>query len=289
MEKEINRKRAEGKKPASPSQGQLSKGKIYATIVSGAAAALLVIVGAFVTPVGQRLVDKAFPSPAPPGPILKLIDTVVFDGQDRQSSPDQDQAEEQRMHPARIEIKTQNTGSARIVANRIRLTLRDHLKLTYCHTQGGSLEVSGNYPIVIPKGLDVDEVLTEPLNQQLGPDEANRFVLELGSEEAVETHATHFYRFEIAIETTGNPKELNIGQVVLALPVLGDNNDAAWFWDSTFESPKREDVKERLDWLGIEKESVTQCMKSNSTKLKAFLAAPATRSAELTALLAGLR
>ncbi len=81
----------------------------------------------------------------------------------------------------RIEVRLQSTGNRRSVLTSALLTVRKEVVVEPCGL-GAGLVLSGTYDIHLPNRAVEDQGVEVPIDQQLGPDEADRFAFNLGLE-----------------------------------------------------------------------------------------------------------
>jgi hypothetical protein len=119
----------------------------------------------------------------------------------------------------RVEVRVHNTGTRRSVLTSARFTITDFARITPCGL-GAGLVASARYDVVLPIAPPSGQVLETPINQQLGPDQADRFVFRLGVGRAIEDvlGETLVYELRVAVVHDNEPRPVDVGRVVVALP-----------------------------------------------------------------------
>jgi len=119
----------------------------------------------------------------------------------------------------RVEVRLHNTGTGRSVLTSARFTITDFARITPCGL-GAGLVASARYDVVLPIAPRSGQVLETPINQQLGPDQADRFVFRLGVGKAIEEilGETLVYELRVAVVHDNEPEPVDVGRVVVALP-----------------------------------------------------------------------
>jgi len=172
-----------------------------------------------------------------------------------------------------LDISVQNKGTARVVLRRAVVKVERFTTIHVCNTQG-ELEVTGEYDLSLPSPAEVGYTASKKVNQQVGPDEADRFQIRLQNKDIKKVHKVSFYSLDVTIETNGSPAFIHAGKAMIALPLVPSNNDGGWYWSHRF-------VREPLDWLGPQQVAVEACMHGNSRAMQEFLAGPGILSEEL--------
>jgi hypothetical protein len=183
--------------------------------------------------------------------------------------------------PAVIDVRVQNTGSRRVVAKRVTLVIKEVVTVNVCATEG-EIPITGTYDVSVPLEPSPGDALEHTLDQQIAADEVDRFLIRLQNPETAIARSLSIYVFRVQLETNGQPETIDAGAVVVSLPVLPDNQLAAWYWGSRW-------VTEPLDWLGSRQASTEECLHTNSGRLRTILEHSGRRSAELSAVEGDLR
>ncbi|RZU76046.1 hypothetical protein EV384_4643 [Micromonospora kangleipakensis] len=243
---------------------ELLNGRVIATV--GAVA--LLVIGAAVTPVGEKLVGRIFPAEGTLEAIDMAVENTTGNG---------------TIEPASIDIKVHNKGDARVVTRKIILSVQDQLSVDLCATQG-EIPVSGKYDLVIPANTKPGDSIEHRINQQIAPDEADRFLVRLQNPETSAIHGVSLYKIKVAVETNGSPALTEVGHMIVSLPFVPDEKGEPFYWGAAYEEGRM-----TLDWLEPYQESIERCMRSNSSKLSDFLIQPGERSEDLRVLKTQLR
>jgi hypothetical protein len=158
-----------------------------------------------------------------PEPELQGLDPVVHNGiaKFRYSNPatptlgTSHQTDESK---ARIEIRLKNNGDQRTYLTSAIFTVRKQIVITPCGL-GAGVPISGSYEVVLPRRSAPGEKVEVPIDQQIGPDEADRFVFRVGPELSErDLGLTLVYQLDIAVRHDGSDEPAGVGQAVIALP-----------------------------------------------------------------------
>ena len=161
--------------------------------------------------------------PAPKRPLLEALPPVVQNGEmESDAIPAANDLTASRQTDAskpRVEVRLHNTGTRRSVLTSARFTITDFARITPCGL-GAGLVASARYDVVLPIAPRPGQVLETPINQQLGPDEADRFVFRLGVGNAIEEilGETLVYELRVAVLHDNESKPVDVGHAVVALP-----------------------------------------------------------------------
>jgi hypothetical protein len=173
--------------------------------------------------------------PAPKRPLLEALPPVVQNGElESDAIPAGENLTASRQTDAskpRVEVRLHNTGTRRSVLTSARFTITDFARITPCGL-GAGLVVSASYDVVLPVGPRPGQVLETSINQQLAPDQADRFVFRLGLGRAIEDVLGEIFVYELRLAVThdNESEPVDVGRAVVALPgaplpdVLGSFN-----------------------------------------------------------------
>lgn len=204
---------------------------------------------------------------------LEVVDSVVIN-----TRPE--------LTPTRIDLKLHNLSTRRIVLRRALITVEQVEQLSLCYTQG-DLAVSNDYPVTLPTHRGVVRV---PLNQQIGPDAADRFTLSLDvpREPAREGSEPHLYvlRFRVAIGHDGSARPLEVGQFVMGFP--NAPSGVVWYWPKDYEGKSREDLAQAFNFAFPYAAYMRRCWAPNTIRLRRILRLPGERSDDMKATLGDL-
>jgi hypothetical protein len=180
---------------------------------------ILLVAGAGIT----ALMNGGEAEKEPKRPLLEALPPVVQNGEmEADQIPAGDNLTASRQSDAskpRVEVRVHNTGTRRSVLTSARFTITDFARITPCGL-GAGLVASARYDVVLPIAPRSGQVLETPINQQLGPDQADRFVFRLGVGRAIEEvlGETLVYELRVAVVHDNEPKPVDVGRVVVALP-----------------------------------------------------------------------
>lgn len=128
----------------------------------------------------------------------------------------------------RIEIRLHNQGTSRAVLTSARFVVRRFSDFPVCG-QGAGLFVSARYDAMLPDKAGA--VVEVPIDQQLGPDEADRFAFRLSAQHYDPTYLGHylFYELDVSVRHDNAPKPLDVGRVAIAIPGAPPTDTARFF------------------------------------------------------------
>src|SRR3954447_17297263 len=121
----------------------------------------------------------------------------------------------------RIEIRLHNTGTRRAVLTAAVFTVRRLALFEPCG-RGAGLLVSSRYDVTLPDHAGASAEV--PIDQQLGPDEADRFSFRLTAPGVLTRLQgdTLFYELDVGVRHDNDPAPLNVGRAVVAIPGAPD-------------------------------------------------------------------
>lgn len=249
--------------PSRWSDASLARKASWATI-AGLPIAGLAVALALVSPSGGSNDDGDAPSAATTtaakAPALTKDDVVVIDRLGNADAP-------------RIEALVHNAGTARSVVTRAELRVERVESLEQCASQG-DLPLSNAYDVRLP--VEAGDVASVALHQQLAPDEADRFALDLASEQPNGPDGAPriwLYQLNVALFHDGRPTPLDLGEVVVTVPDVPAAT--SFYWTAETADYVR-------DWLppGAYKANA-ECWLRNTERLHAVLALPGARAPDL--------
>jgi hypothetical protein len=177
--------------------------------------------------------------------------------------------------PVSLDIKVLNTGTQRSIIKRAVVTIRKFSMLTVCAGEGGGLDVSATYGLKMPTHPIPGQRIEIPVSQQIGPDEADRFKLNLRLPEAAawvggNPDAGKLFIYHIGVELVRDKDstKLEAGEAVAALPttVLPDRQE--FFYTKEFaRHPNRADTILAPEDIP----EFNKCLKSNNAILYKFM------------------
>jgi len=153
------------------------------------------------------------------GAKLRALDPIVENGAGAFEPTGQlNQARQTDASKARVEIRLENNGDRQAVLTSAVFTIRKLIEVGLCGL-GGELPVSAGYDVTLPGR--VGEWVEIPFNQQLKPDEADRFVFRVGEPDQLFREGTiGIYQVDVSVQHDGDKTPLSVGRVVLALPYV---------------------------------------------------------------------
>jgi hypothetical protein len=153
----------------------------------------------------------------------------------------------------------------------------------------GDLPVARSFGITLPRNARHGTVVQSgPLRRFLRPDEVERLAFRFHLPPPLQhgkpvgwqfDEDNYFYRLDLSVLHDANSTPVAVGTVILALP-FGASEDQIWTSEDRRTAAAAQ--KKQLNWHVPPR--VIACMKSNSAKLRAFLAGPGERSTELESL-----
>ena len=144
--------------------------------------------------------------------------TINYEGLPDPSDPANTASRQTEDSKPRIEVRLQNTGNRRSVLTSAILTVRKEVVVTPCGL-GAGLLLSTTYDVRLPNRAAEGQTVEIPIDQQLGPDEADRFAFNLGLEDpAKDFGLTLVYQLDVAVRHDNSDKPVDLGRVVVALP-----------------------------------------------------------------------
>lgn len=119
----------------------------------------------------------------------------------------------------RVEVRVHNTGTRRAVLTSARFTITDYARIVPCGL-GAGLVVSARYDVVLAVDPRPGQAIEVPINQQLGPDEADRFVFRVGVGDALEKvlNEVLVYELRVTVAHDNDPRPVDVGRVIVAVP-----------------------------------------------------------------------
>jgi hypothetical protein len=121
-----------------------------------------------------------------------------------------------------LELLVRNSGGGRSVISRARLKIRRVYAFHLCFAQG-NLSLSERYGVELSTRAKAGEIVEVPLHQQVGPDQADRFRINLEARpKEISGLVWTLYLFEIAVALNhdGQKAPLRMGTVQISLPTV---------------------------------------------------------------------
>ena len=205
-------------------------------------------------------------------PRLERVDLIV-----RNSSPP---------HRAALEPIVHNGGRGRAVISKARIEILAVHPLPLCFTQGG-FPLSEVYGARLPATADPGDVVETPLHQEIGPDQPDRFRIELGviSDETVDFRGLYLFEVRVSLVHDGERQALSLGEALVSLPGVPGTEyfltaAEAKILDEAF-NPKG--IPVRRYWA-----AQMGCWRSNTRITRRALASPIARSPQMDAVDSGI-
>jgi hypothetical protein len=187
--------------------------------------------------------------------------------------------------PFKIDIKLLNIGNGVVAVNDARLIIQKSVVLPQCASQG-AFESTGTYSSNMPINPKPGQVVDVPISQIVPPNGTDRFDLLLHAPPVtvgVELNA-YIYRVHLFLTYNIHTKPLDVGEVLVNLPVIPDSGE--YYWNS-YISTHPQLLSGVMGASQIP--AYKRCAINNSNALRSILSLPAMRPAELTAILPQLR
>jgi hypothetical protein len=204
-EREDEKAAREAKKRQEEADARLSRGANWAAIVSavlGAAAVAAAYLAFFKG-------DDPVPAAAPRAAGLERVDLIARNG----LPP----------HKPGLELLVHNGGRGRSVVSRARIEVLKVYPMPLCFTQG-ELPVSGRYGVRLPEDSQPGDVVEAPIHQQVPPDGADRFVVDLGVAPADpggdSLDGLYLFEVEVSLVHDGGSSPLPMGKALVSLEEL---------------------------------------------------------------------
>lgn len=229
---------------------------------------ILLIVGAGITAV----MSGGKPEPERKRPVLNALPPVVqnatFAGTGVQVGSGQTATGHLDASKPRVEVRVHNTGTRRAVLTSARFTITDYARIVPCGL-GAGLVASARYDVVLPVDPRPGHAVEVPINQQLGPDEADRFVFRVGVGDALEKilGETLVYELRVTVAHDNEARPVDVGRVIVALPGAPEAEDLRFFAEP----------------------GTTECSELPSTAARRAVAFKGTRSPEVDQSFADIR
>lgn len=127
--------------------------------------------------------------------------------------------EQPRQSTPTVDITLLNRGSRRVLVTGVRIDIEAYAEVRECiPVGGGDLVTAGRYSISLPDNpRGGDRRITRRLYQQVGPDEADRFVLRFAAPDFHDKYSLYVLR--IRMQTTETGRTIDAGRVLISTPV----------------------------------------------------------------------
>jgi len=190
-----------------------------------------------------------------------------------------------KLTPFKIDIKLLNTGNGIAAINNAKVVIQEFAVLPQCAAQG-EFEATGTYRKSLPINPRPGQVVDIPISQLVKPNGADRFDLLLSAPPVLVRGALNVYLYRVHLYLTYNirAKPLDLGEVLVDLPVVPDAGE--YYWDSYYATHPQ------IISGPVAKSAIPaykRCVIKNSHALNSILSLPARRQTQLTAILPTLR
>lgn len=190
-----------------------------------------------------------------PEPELQGLDPVVhngpatFESVPAPSDPKLSASRQSDESKARIEIRLKNNGDRSATLTSAVFTIRKQIVVTPCGL-GAGLAVSASYDVILPRRAEQGEAVEVPINQQIGPDEADRFVFRVGPEFSErDLGLTLIYQLDVAVEHDGSDEPAEVGQALVAFPGSPEPERIKYTLPQGLDNPPPECAQDTLNKL----------------------------------------
>lgn len=191
-----------------------------------------------------------------------------------------------KLTPFKVDIKLLNTGTGPALINDARLVVQEFVALPRCAGQG-YLPTSHSYSSNMPVNPKPGQVIDIPLSQLVQSNGADRFDLLLGAalpSSYLMQNYVYLYRVHLYLTYNVNSKPLDVGQILIDLPVPPDGGE--YYWDSYY-STHPQVISDVMPASHLE--TYKRCAIANSYALHSILSLPSIRPANLAAIPPQLR
>lgn len=116
-----------------------------------------------------------------------------------------------------VAIRLHNRGNQRTILTNAKLSVREVAAVDFCQA-GGTLDVSGNYDVVLPASAEVGDTLDVPLSQQLGADQADVFTISFTTDPDDDQFQYRIYELGLSLEHDTD-RVLDAGSFLISVPL----------------------------------------------------------------------
>ncbi|HEY6729622.1 MAG TPA: hypothetical protein VI039_01205 [Solirubrobacterales bacterium] len=178
-----------------------------------------------------------------------------------------------------LSIKLRNTGDRRAVLTRLHTRIYHAQFMLGCQLLGGSGTIeTGRYSVVLPKQPPPKHRIETVLNQEIGPDEVDRFGVIFETPD-LEYGMQVMYEVGLTAEVDDSDQPIHLGRFLLMTP----QPLTSPYWTSWFAGP-RQARKLRREFRTPDLAYVLDCYRKNINGFAPFLESSAKRSKRTDAL-----
>jgi hypothetical protein len=176
----------------------------------------------------------------------------------------------------KVYFQIRNTGSQLAIIRAVGIQTEYFARIPVCFTQG-NLPTTGHYMANLSLHPKLGSVINVPVSQQVPPDSADRFELALrippDPDESIYLYRLHLWLFYDNLRVP-----VDAGQVVVSMPY--DPTPQQYVWSRTYQAEHGKPI----NFTGNDITKISECMISNSKKVRSLLSQPGSRSAGLAGL-----
>jgi hypothetical protein len=183
----------------------------------------------------------------------------------------------ERKNHARMEITLHNTGERLVVIHGVRFEIEHVYELPRCASQG-DLALTNVYGVALPRNAQPEDMVNAPLHQQVGPDEADRFGIDISTERSHTHTAVDLFELEVSLLHDGSATPLSLGKVLVSLPEMPSRGE--YYWGRGTGAFLRQWAEATPGAIKLWRSSMP-CWRSNTAILRRALARRSVRSSAL--------
>jgi hypothetical protein len=176
----------------------------------------------------------------------------------------------------KVYFQLRNTGSQLAIIRAVGIRVEYFARIPVCLTQG-NLPTTGHYAANLSLHPKLGSVINVPVSQQVPPDSADRFELALRIPPDPD-ESIYLYRLRLSLFYDNLKTPVDAGQVVVSMPY--DPTPQQYVWSRTYQA----DHGKSMEFMGKGITNISECMISNSKKVRSLLSQPGSRSAGLAGL-----
>jgi len=179
-----------------------------------------------------------------------------------------------------LSVKLRNTGDRRAVLTRLHTTIYHAQFMLGCQLLGGSGTIeTGRYSVKLPKNSLPGHRVGAVLNQEIGPDEVDRFGVVFETP-GLEYGMQVMFEIGLSVEMDDSDRQISLGRFLVMTP----QPLIPWNWASWFAGP-REGRKLAHEFHTPDLAHTFACYRTNISGFAPFLKSSAQRSKRTAALI----